>query len=121
MDVMAFERNRGICVPVPGPMSRTTPEAVSRRGGINADEPLGAGGSVRSVGWAGAVVSMLVYDIFFIGITWCFKFLRGWLRGACGMGTDLIFSKKPFLFVDLLGTFEIISRLTGEFYPESSK
>lgn len=29
----------GVCVPVPGPMSRTTPSTVARRGGISADEP----------------------------------------------------------------------------------
>lgn len=30
-----------------------------------------------------------------------------------GMGRELIFSKKPFLFVDLLRTFEIIDLLVN--------
>lgn len=40
--VMAGEISSGICVPVPGPMSRTIPEAVRRIGGIRAEEPTGS-------------------------------------------------------------------------------
>lgn len=43
--LIAGEVRRGICVPVPGPTSRTTPEAVLRRGEINAEEPTGSGAS----------------------------------------------------------------------------
>lgn len=46
---MAGERRRGIWVPVPGPMSRTIPEAVRRRGGISAEEFLLFGGLNSSV------------------------------------------------------------------------
>lgn len=45
MALMDGDVRRGIWVPVPGPMSRTTPLAVRRSGGIRAEEPTGSGTS----------------------------------------------------------------------------
>lgn len=77
--VMAGEVSSGICVPVPGPMSRTIPEAVRRIGGIRAEEPTGSGiswlfGSEDI--WRGAVVVwlgcvFLYCFILFIGSCFC--------------------------------------------------
>lgn len=75
--VMAGEVSSGICVPVPGPMSRTIPEAVRRIGGIRAEEPTGSGiswlfGSEDI--WRGAVVVWLGCD--FISSYLCYIFFH---------------------------------------------
>lgn len=62
MEVMDGDVRRGIWLPVPGPMSRTVPVAVWRRGGIRAEEPVGGVGEVPVLGGggrdAGRMVSM---------------------------------------------------------------
>lgn len=67
--VMAGEVSSGICVPVPGPMSRTIPEAVRRIGGIRAEEPTGSGISLLFGSediWRGAVLVWLGFVFSFI-------------------------------------------------------
>lgn len=67
--VMAGEVSSGICVPVPGPMSRTIPEAVRRIGGIRAEEPTGSGISLLFGSediWRGAVVVWLGFVFSFV-------------------------------------------------------
>lgn len=67
--VMAGEVSSGICVPVPGPMSRTIPEAVRRIGGIRAEEPTSSGISLLFGSddiWRGAVVVWLGFVFLFV-------------------------------------------------------
>lgn len=67
--VIAGEVSSGICVPVPGPMSRTIPEAVRRIGGIRAEDPTGSGVSLlfgSELIWRGAVVAWLGYVCLFV-------------------------------------------------------
>lgn len=69
---MAGEVSSGICVPVPGPMSRTIPEAVRRIGGIRAEEPIGSGISWlfgSEAIWRGAVV------VVWLGFVYLFIFI----------------------------------------------
>ena len=48
-DVMApLRANKGICVPEPGPTSRTAPNASESSGGMSAAEPVGGPASSRS-------------------------------------------------------------------------